>query len=107
MDTAAQISMISQSFLDSLKPTVKVSRASGNPYDVVGHAANVAKHLNLPTWIVLRIAALNAKAFYGVYVQTLHDHEWYDYIKVGNDHTHERYYYTYVEYNHTHKLRTV
>ena len=48
-----------------------LSRASGNPYDVVGHAANVAKHRNLPTWVVLRIAALNAKAFYGVYVRIM------------------------------------
>ena len=44
-----------------------LSRASGHPYDVVGHATNVAKYRNLPACVVLRVAALNAKAFYGVY----------------------------------------
>ena len=53
----------------------------------------VAEHRNLPTGVVLRIAALIAKAM----------SEWYDYTKVGYDHTHEQYYYTNVGYNHTHK----
>ena len=30
------------------------------------HATNVAKYRNLPAWVVLRVAALSAKAFYGV-----------------------------------------
>ena len=36
-----------------------LSRASGHPY-------YVAKYRNLPAWVVLRVAALNANAFYGV-----------------------------------------
>ena len=46
--------------------SLMLSLASGHPYDVVGHATNVAKYRNLPACVVLRVAALNAKAFYGV-----------------------------------------
>ena len=68
-DTDAGICTTSQIDLGRLvleTDSPMLSRASGHPYGVVGHATYVAKYRHLPAWVVLRVAALNAKAFYGV-----------------------------------------
>ena len=40
--------------------------ACGHPYELISQAQMIAEHLNLPSWVVLRVAALNAQMFYRV-----------------------------------------
>ena len=40
--------------------------ACGHPYELISQAQMIAEHRNLPSWVILRVAALNAQTCYQV-----------------------------------------
>ena len=71
----------------------RLSRVSRHPYDVVGHDTNVAKYRNLPPWVVLRVAALNAKCRVSSCPCSVYSKPRNSHTNVGYHHTHVRYIY--------------